>query len=90
MQRGGSGYPFRWSSLIIVYMLRRRMFDPEFMDTEQPLAIDAKRLFREAIVRYENRKLRPLGGSVNLPAALRQMIDYIDRRGSGDILMAAE
>ncbi len=34
--------------------------------------------------------LRPMGGSVDLPAALQQMINYIDRKGSGDIQMASE
>ncbi|MBB3205476.1 hypothetical protein FHS27_001276 [Rhodopirellula rubra] len=90
MERGGGGYPFRWASLIIVYMLRRRMFDLDFLDPEQELATQAKELFRTAIERHKQRRLRPMGGSVDLPAALQQMINYIDRKGSGDILMASE
>lgn len=90
MERGGGGYPFRWSSLIIVYMLRRRMFDLDFLDPDKELAASAKELFRTAIERHKQRRLRPLGGSVDLPAALQQMIDYIDRKGAGDILMANE
>jgi hypothetical protein len=90
MESGGGGYPFRWSSLIVVYMLRRRMFDLDFLDPERELATQAKELFRTAIDRYKQRRLRPLGGSVDLPAALQQMINYIDRKGSGDILMAGE
>ncbi len=90
MERGGGGYPFRWASLIIVYMLRRRMFDLDFLDPEQELATKAKELFRTAIERHKQRRLRPMGGSVDLPAALQQMINYIDRKGSGDILMAGE
>lgn len=90
MESGGGGYPFRWSSLIVVYMLRRRMFDLDFLDPERELATKAKELFRTAIDRYKQRRLRPLGGSVDLPAALQQMINYIDRKGSGDILMAGE
>jgi len=90
MERGGGGYPFRWASLIIVYMLRRRMFDLDFLDPEQELATQAKELFRTAIERHKQRRLRPMGGSVDLPSALQQMINYIDRKGSGDILMASE
>jgi len=90
MEPGGGGYPFRWASLIIVYMLRRRMFDLDFLDPEQALAVKAKELFRTAIQRHQKRRLRPMGGSVDLPAALQQMINYIDRKGSGDILMASE
>jgi hypothetical protein len=71
-------------------MLRRRMFDLDFLDPELELATQAKELFRTAIDRYKQRRLRPLGGSVDLPAALQQMINYIDRKGSGDILMAGE
>jgi hypothetical protein len=66
------------------------MFDPDFLEPSGPLAIRAKGLFSEAIARCKSRKLRPIRGSVNLPAALEQMIAYIDRKGSGDILMAAE
>jgi hypothetical protein len=29
-----------------------------------------------------------IGGAVDLPRALQQMIDYIDRRGMGSILLA--
>lgn len=90
MESGGGGYPFRWASLIVVYLLRRRMFDLDFLDPESELALHAKQLFRTAIERYKARQLRPLGGSVDLPAALQQMINYIDRKGSGDILMAGE
>ena len=90
MERGGSGYPFRWSSLIIVYMLRRRMFDSAFLNPVLETAVRAKSLFAEAIERHRTKRLRPIGGSVDVPAALQQMIDYIDRKGSGDILMAAE
>ncbi len=90
MERGGGGFPFRWASLIIVYMLRRRMFDLHFLDPEMELATRAKQLFRTAIERHKQRRLRPMGGSVDLPAALQQMINYIDRKGSGDILMAGE
>lgn len=90
MERGGGGYPFRWASLIVVYMLRRRMFDLDFLDPENEPATRAKELFRTAIDLHKQRRLRPLGGSVDLPAALQQMINYIDRKGSGDILMAGE
>lgn len=90
MEKGGGSYPFRWASLIVVYMLRRRMFEVDFLDPENELAMSAKELFRTAIELYQQRRLRPLGGSVDLPAALEQMINYIDRKGTGDILMAGE
>ena len=90
MDRGGGSYPFRWSSLIIVYLLRRRMYDNEFLAPDGELAQRAKQLFESAISEHRRGIVVPLGGSVDLPAALNQMIAYIEKRGSGDILMAAE
>lgn len=90
VKTGGKTFAFRWSSLIIVYMLRRRMFDPEFLEPAGDLATKAKAAFNDAIRRCRNRQLRPMAGTVDLPKALEQMIAYIDRQGSGDILMAAE
>ena len=90
LRQGGKGFPFRWSSLIIVYILRRRMYDSGFLDPEGDLAMDAKKVFLDAIRLIRERKVRPMGGTVDVPGALQQMINYIDRRGSGDILMAAE
>ncbi len=90
VERRASSFAFRWSCLIIVYLLRRRMFDPEFLEPSSKLAVRAKRLLSEAIEKCRTGQLRPLRGSVNLPAAFEQMIAYIDRKGSEDILMAAE
>ena len=90
LRRGGKGFPFRWSSLIIVYILRRRRYDTDFLDPEGELAKEAKGVFLESIRLIREKKVKPMGGTVDVPSALQQMINYIDRRGSGDILMAAE
>ena len=66
------------------------MFDPEFLSPDEETAVRAKEFFAEAIRRHRIGRLKPMGGSVDVPAALQQMINYIDRKGSGDILMAAE
>ncbi len=90
MANGGRSFAFRWSSLIVVYILRRRMFDSGFAEPEDKLAQHAKVLFSTAIRHSKSGKLHPIGGSVDLPAALQQVIDYIDKKGRGDILMAVE
>ena len=90
MGRGGSSFNFRWSGLVIVFLLRRRMFDADFADPDGRLAMQAKTLFERAILDCKSGGLRPLGGSVDVPAALRQMINYIDKKGRGDILMSSE
>ncbi len=58
----GRSFAFRWSSLIIVYMLRRRCYDTEFLPPESDLAVKAKGLFTEAIQRYEQKRLRQSAG----------------------------
>ncbi|MGB7325230.1 MAG: hypothetical protein WBD31_10195, partial [Rubripirellula sp.] len=73
-----------------VFLLRRRMFDIEFMDPQERRGMRAKELFVVAIQLHKLGKLNPIGGAIDLPAALQQMINYIDRKGSGDILMATE
>jgi len=88
--KGGRSLRFRWSSLIIVYILRRRMYDSSFIDPDGHSAVSAKKLFEKAIEDCNSGRVRPLGGSVNVPAALRQMIEYIDKKGRGDILMSNE
>ncbi|GEM_PF-1775880 len=86
----GRTFAFRWASLIIVYLLRRRMYSSEFLPPDGELAVRAKQLFEEAIERYNQRKLRPIGGSVDTPAAIRQMINYIDKKGVGPLLLGSE
>ena len=90
LDQGGRSFNFRWSSLVIVFLLRRRMYDPNFADPEGQMALYAKELFERAILECSSGKVRPLGGSVDVPAALNQMIDYIDKKGRGDILMSDE
>jgi hypothetical protein len=83
-------YLFRNSCLIIVYLLRRRAYDDGFFPPEDPLAERVKNEFRVAIEAYQNHTLTLIGGSVDLAAALQTMIDYIDRRGRGSILLGMD
>jgi len=83
-------YLFRYSCLIIVYLLRRRAYDDEFLPPEDTLAVQVKEEFRRAIQDCNNDRLKLVGGSVDLAAALQTMIDYIDRRGRGSILLSTD
>jgi hypothetical protein len=74
--------------LVIVFMLRRRAYDNGFLDPDSELAGRIKDTFRRAIEAHRSGQLRVIGGAVDLPRALQQMIDYIDRRGMGSILLA--
>jgi hypothetical protein len=84
IRAGRAAHLYRHASLCIVYLLRRRRYDPLYLQPDQPLAKDAKALFSSAI-----RKLRtsePMGGIVNLPLLMKMMIDYIDLCGRGRLV----
>lgn len=86
-QRSGA-YIFRYAALVIVFMLRRRAFDNAFLSPESDLAERIKNTFRHIIDANKAGRFRVIGGAVDVPRALQQMIDYIDRRGMGSILLA--
>ena len=86
-RKANANYRFRNACLIIVYLLRRRAFDEGYLDPDCESAKEAKDAFRTAIRQQERGKLQLIGGSVDLKAALAMMVDYIDRRGSGKILL---
>jgi len=88
--RKGSTLDFRWSALVVGYLLRRRIYDGDFLPPDSDLALRAKKLFEEAIDRFEEGRLRPMGGSVNIIDAIQQLIDYIDKKGIGPLLLGAE
>ena len=89
-QRHNMTYLFRNSALVIVYLLRRRAYDDDYLQPDSPLALATKRAFAEAIDDVRSRRTTPLGGAVDIPASLQQMIDYIDRRGRGDLLFGVD
>ena len=81
----GGTFTFRWSAVTVVFLLRRRIFDSSFMEPDSALGKRAKGLFRKAIDLYDDGRgpLHPIEGAVDVPEALQQMIDYIDKRGTG-------
>jgi hypothetical protein len=87
-QRTGHGRElFRLACLVIVYTLRRRAFDDAFLEPESPLAIAIKNQFLQARVDAAKGRLRLMGGSVDLSQQLQLIIDYVDRRGKGQLLI---
>jgi hypothetical protein len=84
---GNGGETFRLVSLVIVYTLRRRAFDDSFLDPESKLALQIKEGFRKARADAKSGRLRLIGGSVDLSQQLQLIIDYIDRRGKGQLLI---
>lgn len=78
---------FRYSALIIVYLLRRRAWDDDYMAPDEPYAVRAKEEFDKVWTALDNNMLDTFaGGAVDIKSRLRLMIDYIDRQGRGDFL----
>jgi hypothetical protein len=71
---------FRNSCICIVCLLRRRMFDPDFLDLDTPAQIRVRQAFVQAIEDV-TRLRRTAGGTINISAALQDMLACIDKRG---------
>ncbi len=84
--RSGGEY-FRLVCLVIVYTLRRRAYDDTFLDPEGEIAIWIKEQFREARADVKSGRLTLMGGSVDLSQQLQLIIDYVDRKGRGQLLI---
>jgi hypothetical protein len=100
IERDNLAWLFEHSGLVVVYTLRYRIYQPEFLDPVSNLAIQAKEQFEIAIQKLSqrlSRSARMFGNNSlsperirRLTSALQQLIDYIDKRGEGDILLALE
>ena len=86
VENGNLAFLFRYSALIIVYLLRRRAWDDEYMNPSEELACDTKSLFEEVIRKLDDGVIPILGGCVDARAALQRVIEYIDRHGKGSFL----
>lgn len=86
-KRGSGKEVFRTVCLVIVYTLRRRAFDDQFLEPESELAEWIKKAFRRARNDAKSGRLRLIGGSVDLAQQLQLIIDYVDRKGKGQLLI---
>jgi hypothetical protein len=73
---------------LIAFMLRRRIRDTTFLDPHSADAVWVKAVLREAERRTSWHResshgyIRPVGGQVNVPHMLTQVIHYIDQQGT--------
>ena len=74
---------FRNAALCIVYLLRRRRYDDAFVDPESDFARRVTNAFTTASDRIAAGSLTPVGGVIATPQLLKQLIEYIQRRGHG-------
>ena len=78
---------YRHGSLCIAYLLRRRRYDPKYMDPVADFGRRVKAFFEKTIEDMNNNRVRCLGGFVNLPRVTQIIVDYIDRRGKERLLI---
>ena len=76
-------YRFRESCRSIGYLLRRRAYDNNFLAPDSELAIQVKKECQQAVRDYESDILKLVKGTADLSKELNQVIEYIDRHGTG-------
>ena len=79
---------FRYLTLCVAFLLRRRIFDDSFISPDNTLARRVKATCIDVIRRYEAEQIHIMKGSVDLPAVMRQLIQYVDREGHGAFVLA--
>jgi hypothetical protein len=79
---------FRYLTLCVAFLLRRRIFDDSFIPPDSELAALVKQTCLAVIHGYENGTIHVMGGAVDLPAVMRQLIKYVDREGQGAFVLA--
>jgi hypothetical protein len=86
-KRGTGKQLFRTVCMAMVYMLRRRAFDDDFLPPESDDAEWIKAEFRDAKLDVRAGRLSLMGGAVDLQEQLQLIIDYIDKQGKGQLLI---
>jgi hypothetical protein len=86
-RRGTGKQLFRTVCMAMVYMLRRRAFDDDFLPPESDNAEWIKAEFRDAKLDVRAGRLSLMGGAVDLQEQLQLIIDYIDKQGKGQLLI---
>jgi hypothetical protein len=80
---------FRYLTLCTAFLLRRRIFDDSFIDPEGELAVTVKASCERVIDRAKRGGVYIMGGAVDVPAVMRQLIKYVDRQGRGSFVIAS-
>jgi hypothetical protein len=57
------------------------------LDPEGELALWIKNEFRQARADVKSKRLQLMGGSVDISQQLQLIIDYVDRKGKGQLLI---
>jgi len=88
--RSNLKYKFRYASGCIVYLLRRRAYDPSYFDPKIQPGTEARRVFADALTYVRCHPKDVIGGIVRTDEELQKILNYIDKRGRGPILLGLE
>ena len=80
------GIDFRYETMSAAFLLRRRIFDEDFLPPDSEQAERVKQKCRIILEGVAKKQIRVLGGAVNLPNVMRQLIEYVDREGRGPFM----
>ena len=78
---------FRYASGGVAYLLRRRRYDTAYLDPNSQRARILKSAFQQAISLVGDHPANTIGGFIKIDDQLRLIIDYIDLRGHGPIMI---
>ena len=90
LEQGSLQYIARNALQCMAYLLRRRRYAEDFLPPDSTSAVQAKQLLDRAADMALTSGLTILGGAVDVPAVMRTIRDYIDRRGTGRILLVTD
>jgi len=79
-------YIYRHASLSIAYSLRRRRYDPDYLDPSGTMGCKTKEAFHRAIEQLKRPGVQQLGGFHDLEVVTNRILDYINRKGRGRLL----
>lgn len=85
--QGSAAFKYRYGVLSVAHLLRRRRHDDGFLDPESPEAETIKAFMEATRKKLLRGTLRGTGGVVDPAKATKQIVDYIDRRGRGRLVL---
>lgn len=77
---------YRYLTMAVAFTLRRRVFDESFVPSDSDVARQVKQKCRDVLIGIEANQISVMGGSVDLPRVMKQLIEYVDRIGRGPFL----
>lgn len=80
-------YLYRYGTLCIAFLLRRRRYDDGYMDPAALETIQIKDFMNSVANRIRRQSVSVLKGVVDPVIVTRMIVDYIDRRGRGRLIV---